>query len=203
MLPEIVTRLKGILERFLNAVDCINACFVSDEVLEKLPQPSQIGQTRVGGIELNKLRIRRVAEAVLALSATPAGFTASDVARQVQSMSGQPESKYGPRRAAYDIKRLRAKGMVSRIGKSRRYQPVPGGLRIAHCYADPARENHPAAAGRQRPTGAAGKTSLSHARRSTLRKPPGRDAGSLQRVWYRRLNIDTLFFIPAGKRVRD
>jgi hypothetical protein len=57
------------------------------------------------------------------------GFTASDEARQIHSMSGQPESEYGPRRAAYDIKKLRAKGMVSKIGKSRRYEPVPEGLR--------------------------------------------------------------------------
>ena len=127
--PEMVSRLHGILERFLNAVGCINACFVTDEALEKLPQSARIGQTRVGGIDLHKPRMRRVAEAVLALSAVPVGFTASDLARQVHSMSGQVESEYGPRRAAYDINKLRAKDMVRRIGKSRRYEPVPEGLR--------------------------------------------------------------------------
>jgi hypothetical protein len=127
--PEIVARLQGILERFLNALGCISACFVSDETPEKLPQPVQIGQTRAGGIDLNQPRMRRAAEAVLALSAAPAGFTASDLARQVHSLSGQAESEYGPRRAADDIKKLRAKGMVGKIGKSRRYEPVPEGLR--------------------------------------------------------------------------
>jgi hypothetical protein len=127
--PQIVARLKGILERFLDAVDCINACFICDEALEKLPQPAQIGQTRLGGIDLNQPGIRRVAEAVLALSASPAGFTASDLARQIHSMNGQPESEYGPRRAAYDIKKLQAKGMVRKIGKSRRYETVPEGIR--------------------------------------------------------------------------
>jgi hypothetical protein len=71
----------------------------------------------------------RMAQAVLALSASPAGFTASDLVRQAHSMSGQPESQYGPRRTAYDIKKLRAKGMVTKIGKSRRYEPAPEGLR--------------------------------------------------------------------------
>lgn len=127
--PEIVLRLRDILGRFLNAVGCINACFVSDETLENLPQPAQIGQTKVGGIDFNKPRMRRVAEAVLALSAAPAGFTSSDLAQQVHSMRHQPESDYGVRRAAYDIKKLRAKGMVRKIGKSRRYEPVPEGLR--------------------------------------------------------------------------
>jgi hypothetical protein len=127
--PEIVGRLKGILERFLDAVGCINACFVSDEALENLPQPAHIGQTKVGGIDLNKPRMRRVAEAVLALSAAPAGFTASELAGQIHSVTGMLPSEYGARRAAYDIKKLRAKGMVRKIGKSRRYEPVPDGLR--------------------------------------------------------------------------
>ena len=87
--PEIVIRLRGILERFLNAVGCMNACFVSDETLEKLPEPAQIGHTRVGGIDLNKPRMRRMTEAVLALSALPAGFTASDLVRQVHAMTGR------------------------------------------------------------------------------------------------------------------
>jgi hypothetical protein len=127
--PQIVVRLKGILERFLDAVGCINSCFVSDETLDNLPQPAMIGQTKVGGIDLNKPRIRSVAEAVLALSPSPAGFTSSDLARQVHSITGKPESEYGVRRAAYDLKKLRAKGMVRKIEKSRRYEVIPEGLR--------------------------------------------------------------------------
>jgi hypothetical protein len=47
----------------------------------------------------------------------------------VQAMSGQAQSEYGPRRAAYDLKKLRGKGMVNKIGLSRRYEPIPEGLR--------------------------------------------------------------------------
>jgi len=127
--PEIVARLRSILERFLDAVGCMDACFVSDETLENLPQPAQVGRTRVGGIDLNQPRMRRVAEAVLALSTAPDGFTASPLARKVRSIGGQSESEYGARRAAYDLKKLRGKDMLRRIGKSRRYQAVPEGLR--------------------------------------------------------------------------
>ena len=127
--PEIVARLKRILERFLDAVGCLDACFVSDDTLENLPQPAQVGQTRVGGIDLNKPRMRRVAEAVLALSTSPTGFTASELADKVRARSGETKSQYGVRRAAYDIKKLRGKDMVTKIGKSRRYEPLPDGLR--------------------------------------------------------------------------
>jgi len=126
---EIVVRLRGILERFLNAVGCLDACFVADETLENLPLPTKVGQTKVGGIDFNKPRMRRVADSVLALSTSPTGFTASELAQKVRAMSGEVESAYGPRRAAYDLKKLRGKGMVRKIGTSRRYEPEPAGLR--------------------------------------------------------------------------
>jgi hypothetical protein len=126
---EIVVRLRGILERFLNAVGCLDACFVADDTLDKLPLPAWAGQTKVGGIDLNKPRMRRVAEAILALSTSPAGFTASELAHRVRTMSGEAEFDYGPRRAAYDLKKLRGKAMVCKIGSSRRYEPLPERLR--------------------------------------------------------------------------
>ena len=97
--------------------------------LWNLPLPTQVGRTKVGGIDFNQPRMRRVAEAVLALSTSPEGFTASALAAKVREMSGQAETDYGPRRAAYDLKKLRGKGMVRKIGTSRRYEPLPEGLR--------------------------------------------------------------------------
>jgi hypothetical protein len=132
--PEIVSRLKSILERFMNVLSCVDQCFIADETLEQLPAPSQVGKTKVGGIDFNKPRMRWVAEAVLALAPSPGGFTASDLAHQVRTLSRQNESAYGARRAAYDLKKLRGKQIVSRIGKTRRYEPVPSGLRMMTAF---------------------------------------------------------------------
>ncbi|MGO9254737.1 MAG: hypothetical protein ACLQU1_00315, partial [Bryobacteraceae bacterium] len=51
------------------------------------------------------------------------------LAQKVRAMTGEAESAYGPRRAAYDLKKLRGKGMVRKIGTSRRHEPEPDGLR--------------------------------------------------------------------------
>jgi len=127
--PEIVVEANGILERFMNALSCIDQCFIADRVLEQLPAPSLVGKTRVGGIDLNKVRMRWVVEAVIALSPSPDGFTASDLARQVQRLSKQSASEYGARRAGYDLKKLRGKQIVQRIGKTHRYESLPKGLK--------------------------------------------------------------------------
>jgi hypothetical protein len=127
--PEIVVEAKGILERFMNALSCIDQCFIADRMLEQLPAPSQVGKTKVGGIDLNKPRMCWVIEALIALSPLPGGFTASELARQVRTLSRQSEAEYGPRRAAYDLKKLRGKKVVQRIGQTQRYESLPKGLR--------------------------------------------------------------------------
>jgi hypothetical protein len=83
----------------------------------------------VGGIDFNKARMRWVAQAVLALSPSPGGFTAPQLAEQVRRLSQQDDSQYGSRRAAYDLKKLRGKQIICRIGKTARYETIPQGAR--------------------------------------------------------------------------
>ena len=123
--PEIVVEAKGILERFMNALSCIDQCFIADRMLEQLPAPSQVGKTKVGGIDLNKPRMCWVIEALIALSPLPGGFTASELARQVRTLNRQSEAEYGPRRAAYDLKKLRGKKVVQRIGQTHSMNRYP------------------------------------------------------------------------------
>ena len=61
-LPELVVQAKSILERFMDALSCIDQCSIADRMLEQL------------------------------------------------------------RRAAYDLKKLRGKKIVRRIGRTRRYE---------------------------------------------------------------------------------
>jgi hypothetical protein len=110
--PEIVRRLKGMLERFMQALSCIDQCFIGDEMLERLPLASRVGKSMVGGIDLNKPRLRHVAAAVVALSASPDGFTASALADQVRASGDKSVSVYGPRQAAYDLQKLRGQEIV-------------------------------------------------------------------------------------------
>jgi hypothetical protein len=129
MFPELVSRLKAILERFADALSCIDQCFIADEMLERLPLASQVGKTRVGGIDLNTARMRHVIQALIALSPSPNGFTASEVAARVCASHRETLLQYGPRQAAYDLKKLRGKHIVRRIGHTRRYEPLASGLR--------------------------------------------------------------------------
>ena len=127
--PTIVTRLRGMLERFMTTLDCVDTAFISDQTMDQLPLPSRLGKTRVGGVDLNNPRIRTALSAVLALAPSPAGFSATDFRAKVQSMTGQSDGDYTLRQAAYDLKKLRAKDLITKLGRSRRYQLSPPSMR--------------------------------------------------------------------------
>ena len=45
-------------DRFTTALDCVDVAFIGDRTLDELPLPSQVGATRVGGVDPNRPRIR-------------------------------------------------------------------------------------------------------------------------------------------------
>jgi hypothetical protein len=118
-----------VLERFADALSCIDECFIADQTLERLPMASRVGKVVVGRIDINKPRMRAVAEAIIALSAASNGFTASELAARVCELGKQTPAHYGPTRAAYDLKKFRGQQIVQRIGQTRRYAVCPAGLK--------------------------------------------------------------------------
>jgi hypothetical protein len=116
---QVVQRLHDLLDRFLNTLHCIDVSCIDPGLLDAWPLPAQLGRTRVGGIDLNKPRLRHLMHAVLALAAAPRGFSLADLAQKVHQMTN--DTAYTLRQAAYDLKKLRAKNLVERIDRSRRY----------------------------------------------------------------------------------
>ena len=125
--PEIVARLHAMLDRFTTFLDCVDVAFLPGELLDALPRSSRLGATRVGGIDLNQERVRAVLAAVVALAASPRGFTVAELTEKVASMTGKTD--YRVRQAAYDLRKLRAKGLVEKPERSRRYVVPPEAAR--------------------------------------------------------------------------
>ena len=125
--PEIITRLSGMAARFATTLDCADISFLPDGALDDLPLPSRLGATRVGGIDLNKPRIRAALSAALALAAAPHGFTVAEHAAKVATMSGL--AGYTIRQASYDLRKLRGKGLAAKPGRTRRYHIPPEAAR--------------------------------------------------------------------------
>jgi hypothetical protein len=127
--PQIVTRLAEMTERFTTMFDCLDIGFLPDDILQDLPSPSQIGVVRVGGVDVNKPRMRSALAAVLALAVGPEGFTVAEFTGKVHAMTGQTKDSYSIRQAAYDLRKLRGKHLITKPGRTRRYQVPPRAAR--------------------------------------------------------------------------
>ena len=106
-------------DRFIEVLDCLDTSFIDAGLLDRLPRPGRLGAVRVGGIDINRPRARAVMQALLALSPNPAGFTSSELATKVARLLN--DESYSPRRAAYDLRKFRCKGLAAKMPRSRRY----------------------------------------------------------------------------------
>ena len=126
--PAWVSHLRQLLQRFLDQLSWLDACFVSDETLDCLPLPGHLDGHSTAGIDPNQPRLRAVLQAVLAHAALPNGFSASQIAAKVRQILQLPDDHYLARHASYDLRKLRGKGWIERIAHSQRYRPSHTGL---------------------------------------------------------------------------
>jgi hypothetical protein len=127
--PKIVTQLAGIAERFATALDCVDTGFLGDGILDQLPTASMLGATRVGGVDLNRPRMRDALAAVAALAPAPSGFTVAEFTAKVHALTGTTDAGYSIRQAGYDLRKLRGKQLVDKPGRTRRYTVSPPAAR--------------------------------------------------------------------------
>ena len=127
---EMVAKLRAMVVRFLDVLHCLDKSCIEAGLVDALPAGTQVGRSRVGGVDIHRPRMRAVVRAVMALSPHPDGFRARDVAAKVRKLAGWDEEQYGTRRASYDLKKLRGKGLVERLGARTRYQASARALRF-------------------------------------------------------------------------
>jgi hypothetical protein len=65
------------------------------------------------------------------------------LAQTVRSLLGATASRYDARRAAYDLRKLRGKGLINKIPESRRYTIPPQSILHHSRPGDPSRKSPP------------------------------------------------------------
>jgi hypothetical protein len=133
-LPDLLKRMREMLERFLGTVQAAHVAFLDEGAFERWSKPTQRGTRRLAGIDLNKARNRHVVDAVVALSTRPGGFSLAQVAEAVQQRAGRSLKAYSARNAAYDLAKLKGKKLVHPVKRSRRYKADPSGVRAMCAY---------------------------------------------------------------------
>lgn len=126
---KILEKLSIMLEKlqrmaidFLNVLKAAHISYLNEKTLDNLHQPTQRGSSRLAGINLQNPRMRNVCEALLHLAPKPGGFTCAELTEQVQKSKKGCIQNYNQRQASYDLRKLRGKGIVEPIPKTRKYR---------------------------------------------------------------------------------
>ncbi|MGH2552167.1 MAG: hypothetical protein ACRDEB_00530 [Chitinophagaceae bacterium] len=126
---EIVSKLRVIMNSFMDNLCYTHVALLKDGSFEQLTHPSKKGEQRLAGIDINKKRNIAIMESVLALAVKPNGYTANDIATLMKKrLDKKQAATYTPAKAAYDIRKLRGKGLVVKTEKSRKYKTTQKGM---------------------------------------------------------------------------
>lgn len=126
--PMIIQKLRERLQAFISVLYFSHASFIDKGEFDQFSQPSKKGKQRIAGIDINKPRCRNVMKAVLELAIKPSGFTSKEVASKYESIGQLSKGSYNARQAAYDLRKLKEKGIVFRKENSRKYRITAKGV---------------------------------------------------------------------------
>jgi hypothetical protein len=131
---EIIQKLASIVDSFLDKVHCVDVPTIHDLAPDEWYKPGTINGHRVSGVDVNKPRTRAFMQALTALSISPKALSAATVAAKVREMAPDECSGYTVRQAAYDLRKFRAKGLITKKDRGKTYHITDEALRVITAY---------------------------------------------------------------------
>jgi hypothetical protein len=129
-LPTLKERMLATNTRYLDAQAELLASTVDAGDLAILARPVQVGARRVPGLKLEDDRVIRLLEGLLHPGTFVADWTTREVHARLLARHRLTEADYRLGQLRYDLGKLRAHGLVERLGTSRRYRLTARGLKL-------------------------------------------------------------------------
>ena len=129
-LPTLVERMAQTNQRYLDQQAELLASTVDQGDLAALAQPIQVGRRRVPGLRLQDDRLLRLLEGLLHPGTFVADWTTREVHARLLARHRLTEADYRLSQLRYDLGKLRAHGLVERLGRTRRYRLTTRGLKL-------------------------------------------------------------------------
>jgi hypothetical protein len=132
-LPALRTRMGSVLDRYLDVQQDILETFVDRGQLRKLAQPTILKNgKRIPGLKLDHPRQLALMHALVRFAYLAAGstFKTTELYPHVGAALELTPDQYSLASLRYDLSKLRAKHLVEKVPKSRRYRLLPQGYSI-------------------------------------------------------------------------
>lgn len=120
--------------RLLRVERLSHDCTLGAERVEQLHATAEIGGQRAPSLRFGDRRVQALLGALAAFRLLPCGFTHRQLRERVAPLMGTSVEEWGAGRMTYDLRRLRLRGLIERIPRTRRYRVTEDGFRTALCF---------------------------------------------------------------------
>lgn len=104
-------------------------CWLSPSAFERLQRPTLHAAQRCPALRFTEPRVRALLNVLCAFAHIPGGFRHRDLRPRVAALLGKPD--YSANQMTYDLRRLRRKGLITRVQGTHRYLITTYGLKAA------------------------------------------------------------------------
>ena len=169
-LPQLRTKISAVIDNYHNVQQDILETFIDRGQLRKLAQPTVLPNgKRIPGLKLDHPRQLALMHALVRFShiAAESTFTTPEIYADTLAALEALPNEYSLASLRYDLSKLRAKGLVEKVPRSRRYRLLPEGYSICLVFLKLFEKIYaPLTAGLLQPF--TGDSKLQHQRRSQL-----------------------------------
>ena len=104
---------------------------LGDEEFQSLTSPQEVDGQRVSGLKFADPVVLAVLTALLMFRFLPRGFRNGELRRDVSQLLARPAHDLSPGQMTYQLRRLRLRGLITRIPGTQRYEVTDSGQRMA------------------------------------------------------------------------
>lgn len=127
-------RFTEILDRFADQhAQGLNA-HVDFPLFQRMAKPVTVGNTRIPGIKIQDTRMMRLFEVLLHASTVLRGLTTKDIHQRVLETFRLDSKSYSLNQLRYDLRKMRAHGLMERVGKRYAYRLTEKGVKAAWMF---------------------------------------------------------------------
>ena len=137
-----LSHLEAARKKFLEITDrfagfqaqCLNA-HVDFPLLQRLALPIKVGTAKFPGIKIHGTRMIRLMGTLLHGGTTVGGWRAKDIHGAALTAFGMTADRYGLNQLRYDLRKMKAHGLLERDGKRYAYRLSDKGSKVALMFA--------------------------------------------------------------------
>ena len=130
-LQRLRQRLVALTDRFADfAAQSLNV-HVDFPLFQRIALPVLTGKTKIAGIKIHDTRMMRLMEVLLRGGTQLAGWRSSDIHPAILTAFGLPADTYTLTQLRYHLRKMKAHGLLERIGRGYRYRLTDKGVKSA------------------------------------------------------------------------